>query len=256
MISLITGASSGIGTEFARIFAREKYDIILVARNEQALSDLKQDLEKKYGVTCHVLVIDLAQPDAADRVFEQVHKQNISVDILVNNAGFGLWGEFLKTDWNTEKDMISVNIISLTRLAKLFVPEMVKRGQGKVLNIASTAAFFPGPYMAIYYATKAFVLSFTQALNSELEGSGVVVTALCPGPTASHFQETAGARKVKTFAGKLPTSRDVAEYGFKALMSGKSVAIHGVKNKLLVWFSRFLPRKFATNEVKRIQRAR
>ena len=256
MYTLITGASSGIGYEFAHIFAREKYNLILVARSQEKLLELQKELEKTYGVTVRSIVSDLAAPEAAEHIFDQVKSLNVSIDILVNNAGFGLFGEFAKTDWAREEEMIQVNILSLTRLAKFFIPEMIEKKRGKILNVASTAAFFPGPLMAVYYATKAYVLSFSEALNSELEGTGVKVSALCPGPTASHFQQTAAADGVRTFAGSLPTAREVAEFGFKALMAGKSVAIHGMKNKLLIWFSRFLPRKTLVSQVKKIQRTR
>ena len=256
MISLITGASSGIGYEFAYIFAREKYDLILVARSHDKLLEIKEDIEKKHGVTVRVIALNLTEANAANQLFNEIKRLDLSVDVLVNNAGFGLYGEFTAADWGVEEDMIKVNILSLTQLTKLFSTEMIKIKKGKILNLASTAAFFPGPFMAVYYATKAYVASFSQALNSELEGTGVTVTTLCPGPTTSHFQETAQAGGVKTFAGKLPSAREVAEFGFKELVAGKAVAIYGMKNKLLVWFARFLPRKFIVDEVKRIQRIR
>jgi short-subunit dehydrogenase len=256
MFTLITGASSGIGYELAHIFAREKYNLVLIARSQDKLLELKRELEKTYAITVFILVVDLTQLDAADQIFIQVENLKITIDILVNNAGFGLFGEFITTDWQREEEMIRVNIISLTRLTKLFVPQMKQNKKGKILNIASTAAFFPGPLMAVYYATKAYVLSFSQALQSELEGTGVTVTTLCPGPTVSHFQKTAVAEGVRTFAGKLPTAQEVAEVGFAALMKGKSVAIQGVKNKLLIWFSRFLPRKVIAAQVKKIQQIR
>lgn len=252
--ALLTGASSGIGYELAHIFARENYSLVLVARSQEKLLELKKELEETCAIIVHVLVVDLAQSDAAERIVTQVANLKISIDILVNNAGFGLFGEFTRTDWKREEEMIKVNILSLTQLTKFFVPLMVRNKKGKILNVASTAAFFPGPFMAVYYATKAYVLSFSQALGSELEGTGVTVTALCPGPTTTGFQKTAALDGVRTFAGHLPTAREVAEYGFRSLMEGKVVAIHGMKNKLLTWFSRFLPRKAITAGVKKIQR--
>jgi short-subunit dehydrogenase len=254
MFALITGASGGIGYEFAHILARKKYNLVLVARREEKLVALKQELEKKYRICIWCIVQDLADPHAAEEVFAQTNKLGISIDVLINNAGFGLCGEFSATDWQREEEMIMIHIRTLTRLTKLFLSDMIKRHQGRILNLASTAAFFPGPYMAVYYAAKAYVLSFSEALASELHGTGVSVTALCPGPTRSGFQETALLHGSRIFTGSLPSARVVAEYGVRSLMKGKRVAIYGVRNNLQVWFARFVPRTALAEIVKRIQR--
>ena len=253
MFALITGASNGIGYELARTCAREKYNLILVARRQDKLLELKKDLEKEYTNIIHVITLDLANPTAADQLFDQVKKLNISVDVLVNNAGFGQYGLFTTTDPVEEQEMIRLNIATLTRLTKLYLPEMIARKTGKILNVASTAAFQPGPYMAVYFATKAYVLLFSEALAEELKNTGVTVTALCPGPTATGFRKVAQVTSGRMFKKVSVTAREVAEYGYQSLMRGKTVAIYGFKNKVMVFAERFLPRKIIAALVKNLQ---
>lgn len=251
---LITGASMGIGLEFAQEFARRGYPLILVARSEGKLASLAAEIAKKTKVDVRYLALDLSLPEAPQQLAEFTRAQKLPVEILVNNAGFGEFGFFAETDWEKEARMIDLNMRTLTHLTKLYLPEMIARKSGKVLNVASTAAFQPGPTMAVYYATKAYVLSFSEAISNELEGTGVTVTALCPGPTESNFQAAANLDDSKLFKGKkLPSSKEVAIYGIDALLDGKVVAIHGVMNAIMAFSVRFTPRFLVRKLVRAIQ---
>ena len=251
--ALVTGASGGIGFEFARIFARNGYNLVLVARSAEKLDALKIQLEKEFSVQCLVVPCDLSVLAEVRELIEQIRKSGVTVDVLVNNAGFGDYGFFTETSWEKELQMINLNITSLTCLSKEYAQQMSLRKEGKILNVASTAAFLPGPLMAVYYATKAYVLSFTEALANELGGTGVTVTALCPGPTESGFQAIADIGETKLVKGKkLVSSREVAEFGYSALMKGKRVVIPGFMNKLQVFAVRILPRKLITATVRSI----
>ena len=246
--ALITGASSGIGMDFARLLSREGYELFLVARSEAKLRALASELGN-----AKVIVADLVSPDAPQRIFDA----SGGVDVLINNAGFGLSGSFIETDLRKELEMIQVNIAALTHLTKLFLRPMVARKSGHILNIASTAAFQPGPLMAVYYATKAYVLSFSEAIADELRGAGVTVTALCPGPTATGFAEVAGMESSRLFNLSRPMSSEaVARYGLRAMQSGKRVAIPGIANKLLTQSIRVSPRRLVTTIVRKLQESR
>lgn len=250
---LITGASSGIGLELAKIHAKKGDNLVLVARSEQKLTELKNELESKHDIKATVIALDLSNPESAYQLFELTEKDNIEVDYLINNAGFGDFEEFSKSDLNKAQQMIDLNISSLTILTKLYLDEMLKRKSGKIMQLASTASFQPGPLMAVYYATKHYVLAFSEAIAEELKGSGVTVTALCPGPTASGFQNAADLGDSKLVKDKkLPTSAEVAKYGYKAMMKGKRVAIHGFQNKLMAFSVRFTPRSWVTALVKKL----
>jgi len=232
--TLITGASSGIGLELAEVFAREKHNLILVARSENKLQELKERLEKTYGITAHVIGADLSKHDAAAKLYEMTVSRNWVVETLVNNAGLGALGAFATSAWDKQAEMIQVNITSLTELTRLYLPTMIANKSGKILNVASTAAFQAGPLMSVYYASKAYVLSFSEGLFEELKGTGVSATALCPGPTESNFAKAADMEGLLLFKMlKLPSSRDVAEYGYKALMRNKAIAVHGALNKVI-----------------------
>jgi short-subunit dehydrogenase len=255
--ALVTGASSGIGLEFAKLLAAAGHDLVLVARRESELQALATSLEHDLGTRSHVVVTDLAQPGAATALARTLTDAGIELEILINNAGFGVHGPFVTNDLQTELDMIQVNIVALTELSKHVIAGMVKRGRGSVLNVASTAAFQPGPLMAVYYASKAYVLSLSEALAVELEGTGVTVVALCPGPTESGFQAVAGIGASNLSRGRrLPTSAEVAAVGMRALERGTTVAIAGTRNWWLVQSVRLLPRKVVARIVKRIQAAR
>ena len=256
MTALITGASSGIGLELARIFAEHGHDVVLVARSEAKLKSLASELQSR-GVRAHVVATDLGAPGAAKTVVDRTRELGVDVDVLVNNAGYGLYGPFLETSLDAELAMIQLNIVTLTELTKRLLPAMVARKRGRILNLASTAAFLPGPLMAVYYATKAYVLSFSEAIANELSGSGVTVTALCPGPTASGFQAAANLEESKLVAGKtLPTSREVARAGYDALMRGTTVYVPGLANKMTVQLPRLFPRGVITKVVRGVQERR
>lgn len=242
--ALITGASSGIGREFAKILGNDDYDLILVALGRDGLEVVREQIQAHSKHT-HIKIfdLDLSKTENIDSLYAELKADKIHVDVLINNAGFGHLGNFHEEDWRREKGMIDVNVTAVVYLSHLFIPEMVRKGAGKILNVASTAAFQPGPRMAVYYATKAFVLNFSEAVAIELEGSGVTVTALCPGPTATHFQSVAGVHNSRRFRNKvLPSPREVAEYGYRAMKKGKRVAIYGWLNNVLVFSVRFLPR--------------
>ncbi|HEY7290476.1 MAG TPA: SDR family oxidoreductase [Vicinamibacterales bacterium] len=256
MTTLITGASSGIGLELARICAAHKHDLVLVARSGDKLRALADEL-KRSGVRIDVFQTDLSHREAPAAVQQFVELKGLTVDILVNNAGYGLYGRFTETSLATELDMIQLNVVALTELTKRMLPGMVARKQGRILNLASTASFLPGPLMAVYYATKAYVLSFSEAIATELDGTGVTVTALCPGPTASGFQSTAHLEDSKLVAGRtLPTAAAVARFGYDALMAGTAVAIPGATNKLTANIHRFFPRAMVRKTVMSAQERR
>ena len=256
-IALITGGSTGIGYELARCFAAHGHDVVLVARHSDALEAAAGKIEGKYGVKAHTMTFDLADPDSPQKLFDAVNAEGLSIDYLVNNAGFGLGGEFIDTDLQTELDMIQVNATAVIHLTKLFLPAMVKRKEGRIMNVASTAAFYPGPHASIYYATKAFVLSFSEAVAEELRNSRVSITALCPGPTHTNFAERSGTGETRLFKDSvIATAEEVAQYGYAAMMNGKRVAIPGFGNKFLMQAERLAPRRFVTFMTRKIQENR
>lgn len=244
---MITGASGGIGLELARIFGREGYALVLVARSRGRLDEIAEELKP---APVQVIVKDLTLAGAADEVYREAPQ----VDVLVNNAGFGVYGPFVKTALADELGMLQLNMIALVVLTKLYLPGMVASKSGKILNVASTAAFQPGPLMALYYATKAFVLSFSEAIANELDGTGVTVTTLCPGPTATGFfarTKLENSRLIKRM--KVMDARTVAEAGYRGLLAGKPVVIPGVMNKLLAQSVRFSPRSLVTKIARKMQ---
>lgn len=252
---LITGASSGLGLEFARLFAKGGNDLILVARNEERLFAIKEDLEKKYNISALVYPKDLKEENAAEDVFDFVKCNNPNVNILINNAGFGDFGKFTTLDMQKQSDMIHLNVLSLMKLCRLFAEDMEHKGKGKIVNVSSIAAFQPGPLMAVYYATKAFVESFTEALSVEMKGTGVTFMALCPGPTKTEFLKNANLGTSGLFKNlKNASSEQVARYGYYKLQKNKVVAIHGLLNKIIVFSSRLAPRKLVRNMVYLIQK--
>ncbi len=253
-VALVTGASSGIGLDLAKRFAAEGYDVALVARSEGKLKEVAAALEAEHKVRTHVVTADLAKPGAADGLVAALEARAIEVDVLVNNAGYASYGAFAETDLADELNMIQVNVVALTHLTKLLVRKMVARREGRVLNLASTAAFQPGPLMAVYYATKAYVLSFSEALANETQGTGVSVTCLCPGPTKTGFQERAKMEESKLVKGKeIMDSLTVARAGYEALHRGQAVVIPGFMNKMMAQSVRFLPRSAITSIVRKVQ---
>lgn len=250
--ALITGASKGIGRELAIIFARQGYDLVLVARSKALLEELGKRLSKKYKIEVTTIEKDLTCKEAPEEIFQELEGRRI--DILVNNAGFGDYKEFAHSEWEKQYLMIQLNITALMHMTKLFLPNMIKQGYGKVLNLASTAAFLPGPNMSVYYASKAAVLSFSQAISKELKGCNVTVTALCPGPTSTNFERTAGLINSKLFHSlKVTDAKKVALYGYKALMKGKPVAVEGLFNKMLILSTKLAPRGVVLAMIDQIQ---
>ena len=238
--AVVTGASTGIGYELAKVLAREGYQLLLVARGEARLKKVAEELGK-----AEILAVDLGKSGAAVAVHEAV--KGMDVEILVNNAGFGTYGRFLETDVESELEMLQLNMVALTHLTKLFVADLAKRGGGRILNVASTAAFQPGPGMACYFATKAYVLSLSEALAHELKSKGITVTALCPGATRSEFQSRANMHSSRLVKNGMMEPSVVAEIGYRALMSGKTVVVPGYANRMLARSVGFLPRGWVTS---------
>ncbi|MFN7995696.1 MAG: SDR family oxidoreductase [Bryobacteraceae bacterium] len=241
MIALITGASGGIGEELARIFTARRQDVVLVARGREKLEALSRELSTAHGVQAHVLAADLTDPACPGEVFRTVEEQGLTIDVLVNNAGFGARGAFADLDYEVQGRMIQLNITTLTHLTRLFLPGMLERRTGKILNVASTAAFFPGPLMAVYYASKAYVVSFSEALAEEVRGTGVTVTALCPGATKTNFANVAGNAHSPLFKNAMD-AQAVALAGYDGLMAGERMVVPGSSNKMTVFSSRLAPR--------------
>jgi uncharacterized protein len=245
--ALITGASGGIGYELAKLFARDDYNLVLVARSGDRLNQVAVELESEFGIKVKTVALDLAATPASTFLFDQLQREGVSVDVLVNNAGFGVFGEFATIAEEEILGQIHLNIAALTHLTRLFLPGMVARRGGKIMNVASTAAFQPGPLMAVYYATKAYVLSFTEAFANEVAGTGVVVTCFCPGATDTNFQKRAGMENSRLFKkiGAMNVEA-VARDGYRGLMAGRTVVISGVQNWLVAESVRFAPRRVVT----------
>jgi short-subunit dehydrogenase len=240
--ALVTGASVGLGRELAQLFAADGHDVVLVARRKAELEALAARLVAERGVKAHVLPQDLADGAAPDRLAAELLRRGIEVDFLVNNAGFGALGRFAELDVGRQLDMIRVNVLALTHLTRLLVPGMIARGRGRILNLGSTAGFQPGPGMTVYYATKAFVNSFTEALAFELRGTGVTATVSCPGATATEFGDVSGNGKSRLFKARVMSAPVVAAHAYAAMMAGKSLAIPGMGNKAIIQVQRVSPR--------------
>jgi len=251
-LALVTGASGGIGYELAVILARHGHDLVLVARRADKLAALAERLELDHGIRARVIARDLARPEAVAEIHETLAAEGLAVDVLVNNAGFGLLGEFAESDIDQDVEMLRLNAESPTLLTRLLLPSMLERGSGRILNVASTAGLQPGPLMAVYYATKAYLLSLSEALANEVAGTGVTVTALCPGPTETGFSSQAGAEQSRLFKGSTMDARTVAEAGYAALMAGKPVVIPGARNRLLAFGVRLAPRRVVTQIARRM----
>ncbi len=253
-VALITGASSGLGEEFARLHAQDGDNLVLVARSEDKLTALKRELEEKHGIEVLVIAKDLSKENSGKEVYEQLQRASIQVEYLLNNAGFGHLGAFAENEWAKEETMINLNVRSLTEMTKLFLPQMLARKSGRILNVSSTAAFQPGPLMAVYYASKHYVQAFSQALEEEVRGTGVSVTTLCPGATETGFQKNADMENSKLFKGKkLPTAKEVAEFGYKRMKQGKGVVIHGTMNSIMARFASLLPSRLTAKIAMKMQ---
>jgi len=240
---LITGASSGIGLELARLFAHDGYRLVLVARSRGALRAAADELHSRFGVEIRVVPKDLSHPAAPVELYQELQEAGVGVDVLVNNAGFGGSGPFVQTDWNVEAEMIQVNVVAVAHLTKLFLPQILAR-KGKLLNVGSVAGFLPGPYTAIYYASKAFILSFTEAMAEELRGTGATVTCFCPGPVATNFQKRAHTGGSSRANQRLVMDvREVALSGYEGMKQGKRMVMPGWKNRLMTTALRLVPRE-------------
>jgi short-subunit dehydrogenase len=255
-IALITGATMGIGMELARLCVEGGFRTVLVARNGERLQQIRADFERRRpGSVAAIIVQDLAKSGAAEAVVRELDKQGLAIDFLINNAGFGMYGPYVDLEWSRELEMINLNIVALTGLTKYLLPLMVKRRHGRVLNVASMAAFQPGPLMAVYYATKAYVLSYSEALANEVKPAGVTVTVLCPGATATGFEKAAQLEDSKLFGNKadLMGADVVALAGFHGALEGKTLVIPGMQNRILAKSVGLIPRSWATRLVRKIQ---
>ena len=255
---LITGASSGIGYEFAKIYAKKGYNLVITARRKNNLDRIKQELESFDTAICvDIIVLDLSKQNSAKELYEVVKQRGILIDTLLNNAGFGVYGNFIETDIEKEIDMIELNIKSLVVLTKLFLKDMVSRNNGTIINVASTAAFQPGPLMSVYYASKSFVLSFTEAIRNEVRDTNVNISVLCPGPTDTEFEKSASLEESSLFTKlKVMKPEKVAIIGYKGINRNKSVIIPGILNNILITFNKIIPRALVINIVRKLQESK
>lgn len=250
--ALVTGASSGIGLELTRLLAKDGYDLILAARDEQRLNALAAELKETHGIRVYVMPVDLAVHGAAADLISRIKAEDLHVDILINNAGFNLWGMVADVAEEGLLRMIQVNIAALTELTRLLLPDMLAKRSGKILNLGSTGSFSPGPMSAVYCATKAYVLSFSEALAEEVRGSGVTVTVLCPGPTDTEFALRSDMLKTRAFRSRTMEASQVARIGYRAMMKGKPTVIAGLMNNLMIFGMRFAPRAAVVRTARRI----
>lgn len=252
--ALITGASSGIGYELSKRFAVDGHNLVLVARKNDVMTQHADQLRDKYKIEVIVIPKDLSHIDQVMDLYKEIQQLNLEIEYVVNSAGIGDYGLFIKTEWEKELSMININVIALTYLTKVFAQDMVKRGSGKILNLGSIASFFPGPLMAVYYSTKGYVLRLGLSLSEELRGTGVSITTLCPGPTASKFQQIANMEQSKVIKNQeLPTAAEVARVGYNAMMAGKSFVVHGWRNHFYIFLTKIVPLSWHAWIVKRGQ---
>ena len=252
--ALVTGASIGIGYELARLCAEDGCRLILVARSGDRLEEVAGEFEREFGTESRILVKDLTDEAAAAELVDDLNADDITVDILINNAGVGDYGLFAESDADRQLNMVRLNIVSLLYLTRLLLPGMIERRWGRVLNLASTAAFVPGPLMATYYASKAFVLSFSLALSNELSGTGVTATVLCPGPTETGFQKASNVEGTRLFRGSMTMqARPVAKDGYRAMVKGKAMIVSGARNKVIAFMTRFAPKVMLSRIARKLQ---
>jgi len=250
--ALITGASVGIGRDLAEIFAANGHHLVVTARNRKQLTDLAIQLRQQHGVNVEVIDKDLSVPGMPQELFDQIQARGIAIEYLVNNAGFGTHGKFAESDIASQLAMLQVNVVALTHLTRLFVPPMLARKSGRILNVASTAAFQPGPLMAVYYASKAYVVSFSEALDAETHRKGLTVTTLCPGATSTEFQKRAGIQHTRLFSATAMSSAAVAQIGYDAMMAGRRMVITGFRNRVLAIGAKLAPRRISTAIAKKL----
>ena len=256
-LALVTGASAGLGVEFAKLLAKDGYDLVLVARRLDRLEELAKSLQSQHGITTYCVSVDLSLPDAAVTVDKYLKDHQLQVEVLINNAGFGALGQFVDIDLQEQLRMIQVNVSTLVHLTGLLLPGMIARGKGRVMNVASTAAFQPGPLMAMYYATKAFVLSFSEAVHHEIRKTGVTVTCVCPGPTPTEFQQAAKMEESKMFNSRMMVDPvTVAKVGYEAMLKGKRLIIPGKLTNVLAFATRLTPRGMVLRVAERMQKGK
>ena len=251
--ALVTGASSGIGWELAKLFAADKSDLVLVARRKERLDALAEELKDEFGVDVYVLPKDLSDPEAPKEIFEELKAAGIDVDVVVNNAGFGLRGPFANIDMDGQIDMVQVNVVALTHLTRLFLPGIIERGRGGILNVGSLAGFQPGPNLAVYYATKAYVLSLTEAISEEITNPHIKISCLAPGPVKTEFGEKSALDDSLLFKMSLMEVGPVVKEGYEGFRQGKVIVLPGIKQKLIPVLLRFTPRFLVRKIVKSLQ---
>ena len=244
--ALITGGAGGIGFELARVYAKNSYNVLLIDINDKALVESKSKLEKEFSITASTLAIDLSSEKAAEKIYKYTTENNIVVNTLINNAGFGVYGKYSVSDWSREQSMMNIHVYITAALTKYYLKEMVKRNEGQVLNVASLAGFQPGPFMSMYYATKAFVISFTESISREHKDTNINISVLCPGITKTGFQKSVSENSDPK-ARNMASAQNVAEYAFEKLKQNKVVIIPGFKNKILSILPGLLPRSMARN---------
>ncbi|HBC57643.1 MAG TPA: short-chain dehydrogenase [Gammaproteobacteria bacterium] len=251
--ALITGASFGFGYEFTKLFAQDGYNLVLVARSENRLEEIAQQHRDKWGIEVTIIAKDLFLATAPQEIHDEIQSKGIEIDVLVNNAGFGNYGRFSDIDTEKELNLVQLNVVAVTHMTRLFLPNMIQRGSGRILNVASMAAWLPGPYMATYFASKAYVLSFTEAIAEECRGTGVRAMALCPGVSITEFQKTAQNQSAligKNIPGATMSAEKIANHAFDDLMKEKIVSIPGIGNRLAVQMLKFVPRSLLRRGVK------
>lgn len=252
--ALVTGASSGIGEQLARVMAARGHDLVLAARSEDRLRALAAELASKHGVRAEAVAADLGRPGGAAALGAELARRGLEIEILVNDAGFAMHGPFAEADAARQTSLLELNVVALTELTRLVLPGLLARGTGRVMNVASTAAFVPGPFMAVYYASKAYVLSFSVALAEEVKGRGVSVTALCPGATRTNFEVAAGVSGTRLFRGRgVMSAAEVARHGYEGMMAGRAIVVPGLRNRVLAGSSRLAPRTLQARIARALQ---
>lgn len=251
--ALITGSASGLGYEFAKIYAAKNYQLVLIDINKELLSQVKSEIETNYQVKVFDLVINLSDRDACESIIDFTNNQNLEINVLINNAGYGVFGKYFESDWEREKNMITIHVTTTAHLTKHYLPKMINQGEGAILNVSSLASFTPGPLMAMYYSTKAFVTSFTQSIAREHKGMGVKISVLCPGITRTGFQKAVSDKSESKLSKNMASAEQVAQYGVDKMEKGKVIIVPGFKNKLLATLPRFFTPNAARNIMYNLQ---
>lgn len=245
-IALITGATSGIGLALAKEFAKNGSDLIIVSRNLENLKNTAKNLKNGYNIKVKIIQQDLAENNASQKVYDEIKKDNLKIEYLINNAGVGTWGKYSEIPWEKENNLLNLNIIALSHLTKLFLPELLKQKHGKILNVASMAAFQPGPLMASYFASKAYVLYLSEAIAEEIKNTEITISTLCPAATKTNFTKEANMPKTVLFSGKLDSPESIAKLAYKKMLKGKRIIVPNWQNKLLILINKLSPFSWRT----------